>query len=178
MNLETVTKEITEDTFCRFIWNNIKKGLAVVDKHGVILYANPAFADILGYSVSELQGTPFKEITAQEDIEPDLEEFERLLRGDTDHYSMVKTYWSKTNKPITCKLRVVSIEDGALVLGIVFPVEVVSMDRLSKEEQHKVIAMLVGTWAIDNWKPIIIFLVTAISLLRLDVILELLGGLS
>lgn len=56
---------------------------------------NDRLCDIFGYSREELATKSWAEITHPDDLAADVAEFERILRGDSDSYSMDKRYIRK-----------------------------------------------------------------------------------
>lgn len=71
---------------------------AQVDIDKGILYANPALCAFTGYSCNELKSKTFSEITHPEDIEKDVLEFERMLKGEINEYRLQKRYIQKSGK--------------------------------------------------------------------------------
>ena len=84
---------------------------AQVDFDKGILYANPALCTFIGYSYEELESKQFSEITHPDDIEKDILEFERLVKGDITEYRLQKRYIQKTGKIVWGDLFVTIIPD-------------------------------------------------------------------
>ena len=57
-----------------------------------ILYANPQLTKILGMTISEIQNTSWKSYTHPDDIEKDIDDFNRMLSGEVDRYDHLKRY--------------------------------------------------------------------------------------
>ena len=57
-------------------------GMVTVSTSGKFLYANPAYARLLGYSAAEMTSLNFQDITHPEDLASDLNLFAQLLAGD------------------------------------------------------------------------------------------------
>lgn len=58
----------------------------------IIVSANTAMSEFLGYEPGELQGMPSSELTHPGDLEVSKEEFERLTAGEIDSYTIDKRY--------------------------------------------------------------------------------------
>ncbi|QTA90357.1 Two component system response regulator/histidine kinase, PAS domain-containing [Desulfonema magnum] len=74
---------------------------------------NNRLCEILGYTHEELLGKTWTTLTYPEDLEPDIIEFNRLIRGEIDSYSMEKRFIRK---------------DGEIVFTII------SMTRVSRDD--------------------------------------------
>ncbi|KYG72748.1 PAS domain S-box protein [Roseivirga echinicomitans] len=77
------------------IFNNPVIGIALVNHDGKITRVNKTFCDLLGYSITEMTGINFVEITHSEDIDKDLQLFEKLKRGEINQYKLNKRYITK-----------------------------------------------------------------------------------
>ena len=71
---------------------------AQIDTNKGILYANTAFCTFTGYSCIELKSKAFSEITHPEDIEKDVLEFERMLKGEVNEYRLQTRYIKKSGQ--------------------------------------------------------------------------------
>jgi PAS domain S-box-containing protein len=67
-------------------------GLALLEPDGTWMAVNKAVCDIVGYSEKELLKLTFQDITHPEDLSKDLDNVERLIRGEVTHYQMEKRY--------------------------------------------------------------------------------------
>ncbi|WP_176159613.1 PAS domain S-box protein [Prosthecobacter debontii] len=67
-------------------------GLALLEPDGTWMAVNKAVCDIVGYSEKELLKLTFQDITHPEDLSKDLDNVQRLIRGDVTHYQMEKRY--------------------------------------------------------------------------------------
>lgn len=175
--LHEVKSKLSGETpapLAKFLWENMREGWAFVAADGTMEIVNPAFAEMLGWSVPELRGRKFQEITIGSDIGPDEEQLDRLIKGEIKHYTMVKSYRTKMGGVITAKLRVNAFEAGRIVCGTILPIDTLSLEHLPPEEERRVLAMLVGRWAIDHWKLMLTIFGVLGGVMRLDDILELL----
>jgi len=174
MRLEDVKAELkSRDSLAGYLWTEAREGMAFVSNEGKMELVNPSFARLLGYSVHELEGQTFSSITIGADVAHDIAEFEKLLSGEIREYTMVKTYNTKARTTITVRLRAVNFDTGLLVLGAILPVDTLSLEQLPPEDARKIISMLVGRWAVENWKKLACFLAAVMGIVRLDYILAL-----
>ena len=128
MTLESATTPAApaardREALFRAIFEHAAVGMLVMEWHGMGVRINAAFERIFGYSAEELASIGVKGITHPEDWEIDLQQFQRLMAGEIDHYQLVKRYLRK---------------DGALVWGNL----VVSIARDERGEPDLVISML------------------------------------
>jgi len=79
------------------------------------LQMNDRLIDLLGYSEEELRRMTWAELTHPEDLEHDLQQFERMLSGEIDGYSLEKRFVRKDRVVVDTILsvRVVRRRDGA-----------------------------------------------------------------
>ena len=88
-------------------------GIAQVGLDGRWLSVNEMMHEITGYSVGELRGKTFQDITYPEDIPGDLENANRLLSGELDHYHLEKRYVRPDGSLIWVNLTVTLVRDAA-----------------------------------------------------------------
>lgn len=67
-------------------------GVAIVGLDGAIMEANPAFADMLGYTISELETLTFFDITDPRDLDVSSETITGVRDGSIDTYRFEKRY--------------------------------------------------------------------------------------
>lgn len=76
--------------------------------NGKFLWANQAFCDMIDYNLTELlgeDGISWKDLTADtHDLEDDEEALSQILQGNSDHYTLVKKYRSKSGKLVPVRL--------------------------------------------------------------------------
>lgn len=76
----------------RSIFEHSAVGIALIDLEGRISKCNPALAEMLGREVNELPGRAFTDLSHPEDGTLDLQHFEALVGGGSDHYTIEKRY--------------------------------------------------------------------------------------
>lgn len=86
------TLEALRDSEARWraIFEQSAVGMAQLGLTGQFLQANPALVDILGYSLEDLAGKSFQEITHPDDLAVILKLMEDLLTGAQDRFSLEK----------------------------------------------------------------------------------------
>ncbi len=91
-------------------------GMAITSPQKGWLQVNNELCRMLGYSYEELSQLRWAELTHPEDLQADLSNFERLLSGAIDEYSMEKRFLRKDGAVIWADLSVgcVRFADGSL----------------------------------------------------------------
>ncbi|MAT14583.1 MAG: hypothetical protein CMJ46_04855 [Planctomyces sp.] len=95
----------TEKRF-RITFENAAVGMAHVAPDGSWLRTNERLSEIVGYTSEELKELRFQDITHPDDLNNDLEKFEKLLSGEIDKYAMEKRYIQKSGKIVWILLTV------------------------------------------------------------------------
>jgi len=86
-------------------------GMAIVSLDGKWLQVNKALCSLLGYTDAELKAMTFQNITHPNDLEADLEQVQRILRGDLREYQMEKRYFRKDGCEVWALLNVSLVRD-------------------------------------------------------------------
>lgn len=81
-------------------------GVAHRAPDGSFLRINRKFCDIVGYTRAEMLSRTLRDITYPDDLDADLEQTERLLRGEADTYAMEKRYVRKDGDVVWVNLTV------------------------------------------------------------------------
>ncbi len=81
-------------------------GLTVTSLEKGWIEANDRLCEILGYSRDELMHMTWAELTHPDDLETDVVQFNRVLSGEIDGYSMEKRYIRKDGQPIWTSISV------------------------------------------------------------------------
>lgn len=102
---------------------------------GRLISVNPALCDFLGYSPEELTQMTFAGITHPEDLQSDLDEYQRLASGEIDSYTIDKRYVRADGEVVWGHLRGSLIRDteGNIRFGIG---QVVDIDERKRAEQR------------------------------------------
>jgi PAS domain S-box-containing protein len=88
-------------------------GIGRVGLDGRYLQVNRRYAEIVGYSVEELQRLDFQTITHPDDVGADLAELRRLAAGEVDAYGTTKRYVRKDGGTVWVSLTVGLARDRA-----------------------------------------------------------------
>ena len=91
-------------------------GMAVTSLEKGWVDVNDKLCEILGYSQEELIGLSWAKITYPDDLEADEAEFERVLAGEIEGYSMDKRFIRKNGDVIYTSISVSCIrkDDGSI----------------------------------------------------------------
>lgn len=106
------------NTLYHQVFENASVGVALVGEDKKPIMCNKYLCKLLGYTTEELQQMAFTEFTHPEDAAIDLEQFEKLVRGEIRDYSIEKRYIKKNGDIIWGGLSV-SMVDEKLALGII-----------------------------------------------------------
>lgn len=91
------------------ILENSPIALGNVSLKGEILYVNPAFCQLIGYSNDELKDKTLELITHPDDRELSISEFKKIQEGEQKEYSIIKRYIHKDGSVKWAKLFVIPI---------------------------------------------------------------------
>ena len=110
--------------------------MAICEENGCIVSVNEEFDELLGYGPSALNGKHFREFTVPSDAASDEKEFNRLMSGEIDHYSMVKSWITKQGLIVAGKMHVSRTNTGDVLYAIA------QINHLMSEEQMITIATI------------------------------------
>jgi diguanylate cyclase (GGDEF)-like protein/PAS domain S-box-containing protein len=86
-------------------------GMALVGTDGRFLRTNRSLRELLGYPEEELLGKTFQDITYPDDLNVDLDNFERILAGEMRTYQIEKRYIHKKGHVVWALLSVSMVHD-------------------------------------------------------------------
>lgn len=104
-----VRPELEHQGLFNAIFERAGIGIALCNRDGFVVDANPALAQMLGYSVSDLCTRHYREITHPDDLLLDQHQTEQLLRGETSSYRIEKRYLRKDGQTMWGELTVTTI---------------------------------------------------------------------
>ncbi|WES70692.1 diguanylate cyclase [Superficieibacter sp. HKU1] len=81
-------------------------GMALVGTEGQWLQVNKALCHFLGYSQEELRNLTFQQLTWPEDLNSDLDQLNKLVRGEINSYSLEKRYYTRKGEVVWALLAV------------------------------------------------------------------------
>ena len=117
----------------RGTFENAAVGIAHVGLDGQWLRVNDRLSEIVGYTRDELLERTFQDITHADDLGLDLEQFERLLAGEIDHYQMEKRYLHRDGHTVWINLTVApNWGDGDEIDYVISVVEDVSARKAAE----------------------------------------------
>ncbi len=105
----------------RDLFVNLRDGVGIVDLKGKFMDANPAFLDMLGYSLEELMQLSYKDVTPEKWLDKEIEYVQMTIKqGYTELYE--KEYMSKDGTVIPVELRFYMVYDqdgrGIAMVGV------------------------------------------------------------
>lgn len=107
--MENILRESHERFRTSFL--NAPIGMALVALDHSIIEANQSFCEMLGYSINEITGTFFKDITHADDVELSVDQHKKLINGDINNYSFEKRYIHKDGHEVWAALSVSLVKD-------------------------------------------------------------------
>jgi PAS domain S-box-containing protein len=102
----------SEERF-RATFESAAVGIAHIDTEGRWIRVNHKLCEILGYSPEELQKLKFHDVTHPDDLAREIKEFDKLLAGASNHYSLEKRYRAKNGSWIWATRTVSPVRDPA-----------------------------------------------------------------
>lgn len=95
MAAEVNQPRVPDDVLFQNAFEHAAIGMALVAPDGRWLRVNRSICELTGYSEQELLAMRFQDITHPDDLDLDLENVARLLRGEAQEYQMEKRYHHK-----------------------------------------------------------------------------------
>jgi PAS domain S-box-containing protein len=132
-------------------------GIAITSPEKGWLEVNDRLSDILGYSVQELKNMSWSELTYPEDLDADVEQFNRILAGEIDSYMMDKRFIRKDGEVIWTSLAAgcVRKQDGTVDYFVALLEDITdrknSVENLRKSLRATVNAMAVTVESRDPY---------------------------
>lgn len=102
----------------QFDFGNIGMTITSVDKKW--LRINPRMCELLGYSEAELRQLTWAKITHPEDIEKDVDQFERVLSGESETYELDKRFIHKNGSILDVHLTASCYRSEGAVQFLIF----------------------------------------------------------
>ena len=100
----------TEKKF-KTLFDNAPIGITLTNRDGKIVYCNPEWEKIIGYKLEEIEKLTWMDLTYQEDLKEDLDNFKKLINGEIHSYSLEKRLIRKDGKVIWIYLKVIRVDD-------------------------------------------------------------------
>ncbi len=102
----------SEELFRR-VFDESPIGIALCQLERGFIRVNQAYAQMLGYTESELLSLSFKDVTHPQDLELEIPYLERAINGEIDGYQLEKRYIKKNQEIVWVNLTCVQIRDEA-----------------------------------------------------------------
>jgi PAS domain S-box-containing protein len=128
----------------RAVFDSPAVGIAVTGPDKAFVEVNDRACAMLGYSRSELEGTSWEDLTHPEDLRSDVVQFDRLVAGELDRYSLDKRYIRKDGSVLWAQLSVSCVRrpDGRIQY-LVAILDDIGKRKQAEEAYRKVEARLV-----------------------------------
>lgn len=127
----------TEATF-QAVFDNAPIGIAIVGLDGTFRKVNEALCRITGYPAHELTRMTFQDLTFPDDLDNDVNEATRLLRGEITSYQMDKRYYAKEGHIIWVHLSGSMVRDAdGQPLNFIAHIEDVSARKRDEQLLHR-----------------------------------------
>ena len=120
-NLRKMSKRLAYgEALYQSVFNQVPIGISIADGEKFVnssdfgsMGINPMFQSILGWTSSELDQMEWSEITHPEDLEKDIEQFQRFKRGEIKGYSIEKRFIKPDGSIIWTNMKVVPFLDNS-----------------------------------------------------------------
>jgi PAS domain S-box-containing protein len=118
-------------------------GVAITTLDKGWLEVNSTICDMLGYSKEELTGTTWAQLTHPEDLDADLEQFQRILSGEIDTYFMEKRFIRKDGDIIWTELSVGCVRkpEGSVKYTVALLQDISKRKQVQKERSDLIIKL-------------------------------------
>lgn len=128
----------SEERF-RAIFEQAEIGMVVVDKRGVILEANSAFHEMLGYEENDLLGVRISSITCPEDFCLDSRSFENLLSDKRNVLQIEKRYLHRDGHHVPARVSISLVGHPASEPGITIGMveDITGLKRAESDIQNR-----------------------------------------
>lgn len=108
-NAESALRE--SETSFQKIFDKSASGYVLASPQGRLIKVNAALAEMLGYSIDELQQIHFSDITHADDLEISRKSLEVLLSGEREVFQLEKRYIHRDGRPIWAFVNVTLVRD-------------------------------------------------------------------
>jgi diguanylate cyclase (GGDEF)-like protein/PAS domain S-box-containing protein len=138
MELEDIRALHQSEVRYRTIVDRAPIGIVLTDPDGLIIVANPAFQQMIGYSADELRARHFKEITHPDDGSKSLKRTQRMMSGHQSGYTLDQRYISKDGAVVWARVSISALVDpDGGSHGIIAMVENITERREIEEALRK-----------------------------------------
>ncbi len=127
----------------REIFNNSPIAIAQVDMNGHPILTNTSAQKMFGYSGEELAEMVFTDFTHPDDADIDMELFQQLVAGKSDHYTLEKRFIQKSGQEIVGNLTVSMIQDekGNPIFALGMVEDITARKRAEEALQNQTVVL-------------------------------------
>jgi len=155
----------------RGIFEQAAVGMARVNLEGHLIQTNRTLCQMLGYSMQEMMGLHFSEVTHPEDLGSDIALYRKVLAGEMDSYAIDKRYVCKDGNILWGRLTVTRVHaDFAGADYLVFVVEDITWRKKMEQELREGRAFVDNVFA--SIKDGISVMDTDLTILRVNPTME------
>src|SRR5215831_1700369 len=142
------------------LFNASPIGIAVENLDGQLLFVNPAFCSMLGFSEEELPSKQCADFSPSEEAEKDWTLFQQLRAGSIDHYRLEKRYFRRDGSLMWGNLNVSLLKRRPSPLVLVMIEDITDKKRADEawlryaaivESSEDAIASVTLDGVIDSW---------------------------
>jgi PAS domain S-box-containing protein len=110
-------------------------GIGMADRNGYFIDANDAYLDLIGYSLEELRSKRFADLSSGGDVGENLVQFEALVEGTLNTFSIEKSVRRKTGENIDVRVKSAAVRDDAGEFAyVVAMVEDITAQKRAEQE--------------------------------------------
>ncbi|MBU1042701.1 MAG: PAS domain S-box protein [Proteobacteria bacterium] len=118
----------------RAVFRHASVAISQGDRDGRILDANPAFLRLWGYTLEELKGVRWIDLTHPDDRAQSIHESQRLLAGESDGFNLEKRYVRRDGRIVWASVNVACLRDeNGLVQMLVLVAEDITARKAAEE---------------------------------------------
>jgi PAS domain S-box-containing protein len=132
MEVRAAQTRIHDNKLFRDVFNASPIGIAVENLEGQLLFVNPAFCSMLGFSEEEMCTKHCVQFSPPEDAEKDWALFQQLRAGAIDHYQLQKRYFRRDGSLLWGRLSI-SLLNGRPSPLVVAMVDDITDKRTAEE---------------------------------------------
>ena len=121
-------------------------GIAIISPDMHWIMANQKLCQMLGYSIEELKSLKWTDLTPQEDVERELDDYRRMLEGRVESHTVEKRYIRKDGRVLDVEISTLPVRgDGGQPDYFVGLIQDISPLKQAKEELEKANAQMAAT---------------------------------
>lgn len=132
--IKKMEKELREnEAKLKVIFNNTSIGIALKNSKGVILDANPAYCQMIGYSSDEILGKNHSLFTAQAFIQTEQKYIRDTIKGKRESISYNKKYIHKSGSIFWARINISAVREDKNVKYLIVIAENIDVQKRAEE---------------------------------------------